>query len=481
MGNVVRVVAAALLVAVTAVPFGSHVARAGTPARLASPEIFGWLPYWRTNPQIDYGAITTIAYFGLPARADGRLARTTAAGKPTTQYKRWIGAGMTNVIANAHAAGGRVVLTVSRFAWDSAGIATTEALLSSAPARATLVGEIVSEITSRGADGVNVDFEPILASQRDNFAAFVRELRAGLDAADSRYQLTIASSLFDETAGFEMLDELVDEGAADAVIVMAYTSRVGPAAGGIAPMDSPTTYHLTDYVPAYLASIDANKLVVAFPWYGREGPTRAGTAHALWRTNTALYGGQRNVAYTNAVAQAVAHGRRYSPVEQSAWTAYRTRLCTGCRLTWKQVYYDDADTLSSKIDWAMSLGVAGTGVWALGNDGNRPELWKMLRVKFRGLIDSAAPTGSFAVQSSAAPCGTSQRRLTFALDDGANGSGPVFIRVSGKPDAAGGVLTTGMMFPYATQLCWSPGSWSNVYVQWRDVAGNWSAVSSAPL
>jgi len=31
--------------------------------RLDSPEIFGYLPYWDLNAQIDYGAITTIAYF----------------------------------------------------------------------------------------------------------------------------------------------------------------------------------------------------------------------------------------------------------------------------------------------------------------------------------------------------------------------------------------------------------------------------------
>src|SRR5687767_4230856 len=41
--------------------------------RIGSPEIFGYLPYWDLDATIDYGAITTVAYFGLQARSDGTL------------------------------------------------------------------------------------------------------------------------------------------------------------------------------------------------------------------------------------------------------------------------------------------------------------------------------------------------------------------------------------------------------------------------
>ena len=44
--------------------------------RLGSPEIFGYLPNWDLDANIDYGAITTVAYFGLAAGVDGQLVRT---------------------------------------------------------------------------------------------------------------------------------------------------------------------------------------------------------------------------------------------------------------------------------------------------------------------------------------------------------------------------------------------------------------------
>ena len=46
--------------------------------RLASPEIFGYLPYWDLNAQIDYGAITTIAYFGLEHEPTATSSSATA-------------------------------------------------------------------------------------------------------------------------------------------------------------------------------------------------------------------------------------------------------------------------------------------------------------------------------------------------------------------------------------------------------------------
>ena len=47
------------------------------------PEIFGYVPYWDLDATIDYGAITTVAYFGLQARSDGRLAPDSL-GQPCT-------------------------------------------------------------------------------------------------------------------------------------------------------------------------------------------------------------------------------------------------------------------------------------------------------------------------------------------------------------------------------------------------------------
>ena len=79
----------------------------------------------------------------------------------------------------AHARGVKVVPTVTFMSWNGDYSALTT-LLTSPANRARLVGEIIGIIRGRGADGVNVDFEPVPSSLRTQFTTFIRELKAGL-------------------------------------------------------------------------------------------------------------------------------------------------------------------------------------------------------------------------------------------------------------------------------------------------------------
>ena len=68
---------------------------------------------------------------------------------------------------------------------------STIELLKDARARAALVRDIMATITERGADGVNLDFEPLPRVVRKQFTALVRELRAAMNAVDPTLQLTL--------------------------------------------------------------------------------------------------------------------------------------------------------------------------------------------------------------------------------------------------------------------------------------------------
>ena len=462
------------------------------PVRLASPEILGYLPYWDLTAQIDYGAITTIAYFGLGADADGHLDRYAAGGGLTTEYSRWLGSRVQSAIGQAHGAGDRFVLTVERMAWSDSGAAATRALLSDPNARATLVADIVGEISSRGIDGVSLDFEPILSDQRDNFAAFLGELRVGLDAVNPAYQLTFAATGSQPAKTYDMFGAVTAAGNADAVIIMGYPLRGIDAnrAGGLAPMYSPYSYDLKEIVAAYLADVTADKLILALPWYGRDWPTQTDDLNAWVQPDPTLYDRPRNIGYVNSLNLAIANGRRYDPSEQSAWTAYRTRFCLDCPETWSEAYYEDVDALAYKYDWAVNTkGLRGVGIFALGYDDTQPEMWQLLRVKFRGLTDVQPPTGSFALAANDHMCTAPRVRLGFQLSDGADGSGAVYIRLSNQAaTGSDGLLSAGRTYPATTEIPWlvddpatggsrTTGS-HTVYAQWRDVAGNWSPVSS---
>ena len=202
-----------------------------------------------------------------------------------------------------------------------------------------------------------------------------------------------------------------------------------------------------------------------------------------------------NVAdYDAAVAQAIESGREYQPGQESAWTAYVAQDCSDCPATWRQLWYDDPDSFGAKVDVALESGLAGVGIWALGFDGERPELWSALRQRLVPGVDDSPPNGSASLDTTVA--GGDQRSgltvvegsapiLTFASDE-QDGSGLAFVRVSLQPDLAeDGTLAVGRTFPASRSVTVplgdpaiggseDPGQ-RDIHIQWRDVAGNWSA------
>ncbi len=91
-----------------------------------------------------------------------------------------VGVGRVTAVMNAaHARGVKVVPTVT-FMTSNGDYGPLTTLLNTPAHRGRLVGEITSLIRDRGADGVNIDFEPVPASLRSQMTSFIRELKAGL-------------------------------------------------------------------------------------------------------------------------------------------------------------------------------------------------------------------------------------------------------------------------------------------------------------
>ncbi|MGZ6295752.1 MAG: cell wall-binding repeat-containing protein [Candidatus Limnocylindrales bacterium] len=346
-------------------------------------EVFGFLPYWELSDsalRLDDKALSTIAYFGVGADRSGHLVRTDPDGSASVGWGGWASSLLTGVINTAHANGTRVVLTVQRFAWTSGQVADTNALLGNATARQTLANEIAAAVKARGSDGVNLDFEPIPNGQAANFVAFVRLVRGALNARGSGYQLT-----FDATGSIGNYDvaNLTAAGAADAVLIMGYDYRgsASAKAGSIDPLSGPT-YDLTDTVNAYLARTSASKIILGVPYYGRAWSTASDAPNAITLPQNSSNGYSSSATYAQAASLASTNGRRWDSVEQSPWTAYRRSNCTGCATVWRELYYDDTSSLGQRYDLVNRKGLRGAGIWALGYDGTRPELYALLKSKF---------------------------------------------------------------------------------------------------
>ena len=276
---------------------------------------------------------------------------------------------MTKVIDAAHQQGARVALTVQSFAWTTAQASTQAALLGSATTRQNLARQVAAAVTGRGADGVNLDFEPIVSGYSDEFTAFVRLLRSTLGPG---YEIT-----FDTTGyiGNYPIADATASGGADAVFVMGYDYRLASSsyAGSIAPLGGPA-YDVTDTVDAYLDRIGPGKIILGVPYYGRAWSTSTTTLDAKVSGSCA----SAAVFYADAMPYLEQNGRRYDPIEQVAWTVYQRSGCSGYR----ELYLDDAQALKAKYDLINARGLRGVGIWALGYDGTRPELYQALADKF---------------------------------------------------------------------------------------------------
>ena len=355
-------------------------------------QVFGFLPYWElsdSSTRLDYQLLSTVAYFGVGADADGDLRKRDRDGSISVGWAGWTSSRMTSVIRAAHKRRTRVVLTVQSFAWTSSQADTQSALLGSAAARQRLARQIAAAVRDRGADGVNLDFEPLVSGRADEFVALVRSVRAALDKVHKGYQVT-----FDTTGsiGNYPIEAATAPGGADAIFIMGYDYRTASAssAGSIAPLGGPG-YDLVDTILAFTDRVSPSKLILGLPYYGRAWSTTSNKPRAATRTG-AKYGWSSSVTYANAVALAKKHHRRYDRRDASAWFAYKRRNCTatyGCVTTWREVYYDDVQSLRAKYDTINRYGLRGAGIWALGYEDARPELAKVIVAKF--LHDTTPP------------------------------------------------------------------------------------------
>ncbi|MCU0505454.1 MAG: glycosyl hydrolase family 18 protein, partial [Chloroflexi bacterium] len=370
-------------------------------------EVYGFLPYWELvdpDRRLDHASLSTIAYFSVAAAANGSLVTKDPDGSPTSGWGGWTSQAMTEVIDAAHAAGVRVDFTVTLFAWTSTQRKTQAALLGSASARSRLVSTLVSTVVGRGVDGVNLDIEPLVAGYEEELVSLVRELRGALDAAGPGRRITVDVLGSPENYPHE---DLVAPGAADAIFIMGYDYRGSGAgyAGSISPLTG-DAYDLTETVARYRARVPASKIILGIPYYGRAWSTVSDALRAKTQTG-ATYGYSATAEYALAAELAEEDGRRWDDEEQVPWTAYRRTVCDTCTETWRQLYYDDAESLRRKYALADANDLAGVGIWALGYDGTRPELAAVLREVFGGPptppTDSIPPRVSLAALPPDAP------------------------------------------------------------------------------
>ena len=437
-------------------------------------QVFGFLPYWMLSASdlqwMRYDLVSTIAYFGVAANSNGTLNQTGST------WGGWTSSAMTSVTNAAHARGDRVVLTVTMMAWDSASASAQATLLQNATYRSRLVSNIVATVKARNADGVNLDFEPLASSLRSYYTAFVRQLKAALVAAGSRYSyLTVCTTAGAATwaTGYDVT-ALTASGAADAIFVMGYDySWSGSSrAGGVAPMSSSYMLDVNDSVNDFLSLTSGAKLIWGVPYYGRTWNTTSTALNAA--TVSGASGSSKAYYYTGAKSLAAHYGRRWDSVGAVPWFAYYDSTAK----SYIEGYYDDTTSLGVKYDMINRRAIGGVGMWHLLMDGGVSDLWNLIANKFQ--TDKVPPSGG--ITSLPPVTDAYATRVSWRAIDVGSGLASYTVQVRDRASTTWSSWLTNTTAAYATYA----GAIGHSYefrVSARDKLGNtqpWVAAMASP-
>lgn len=334
----------------------------------------GYYPGWEQASMpasnVDFTALTHIIHFSLVPNSNGTL--NSSANGITS-------ANSTDVISRAHAAGTKVIICVGGASSESAFQAA-----SSSANLATFINNLTNFVATRGYDGVDIDWEPLPASDAQQFTNLVNGLRSALNGFPQHELLTVAAGAYppygdpptSEYAMFAMLQSQLDQ-----INIMTYDLS-GPYGGWVTWFNSPiydggyrfpSTSTLVPSVDGTVGNFIANgvspaKLGIGIAFYGYIWAGGSGTPT----------GGvtQPRQSWTNAPTvstptyNAIMSGYYQSNFyhwDTSAQAAYLS-ITNASIANDMFISYDDQRTCQSKVSYARNRGLGGVMIWEIAQD-----------------------------------------------------------------------------------------------------------------
>lgn len=222
-------------------------------------------------------------------------------------------------------------------------------MLTNETAKETLIGELLVLVEEKGYAGVDVDFEYILAEDRDLFTSFVGELRQRMNERGYTVSVALAPKTSADQQGllYEGKDYRGLGEAANEVLLMAYEwgYTYGPAMA-VAPLNK-----VRQVVEYALTEIAPEKINLGIPNYGYDwiNPFVRGESKAVTIGNVEAV----QIAIENdAVIQ-------FDETAQSPYFLYTREEQE------HEVWFEDARSMRAKFALVEEYGLKGIGVWQI--------------------------------------------------------------------------------------------------------------------
>ncbi|MDO8552048.1 MAG: glycosyl hydrolase family 18 protein [bacterium] len=405
---------------------------AGTNALTTSPkvEVSGWIPYWRTatgtaDAMQHLDVFTEINPFVYTVKLDGTLYDAGKMGE-----EPWL--------SLQKAAQAKKIRYIPTVMWSNAE--AMHRILSKQKTRIALEDEITALVKEKGFDGIDIDFEGKKAETKTYFSTFLKGLyqRMGkkwvMCTIESR--TPIADRYFGVTppkdAGIYSNDFVAINKYCDRVRIMAYDQQgIDLALADKHKSELYAPVADTEWVEKTMKfiakTISKKKLVIGVPTYGYEYDV---TAYAdgyvydlLWSFNPGYalpiakaYGlspvrsstGELNFSYTptSTIASLPPPEASTTPVmisadetsasglppseasttpmtaltlgNEAAKFALYIASSTNTHLTFRSMWWSDAEAIKRKIELAKKLGVRGIAIFKI-DGGEDPGIWNVLK------------------------------------------------------------------------------------------------------
>lgn len=338
-----------------------------------SSAVFGYLPDWEYPTErslIQYDLLTHIACFDFQADAFGNLIYPNS----------WP---WTDVINQAHSNGVKVVMCVTNFTGSQ-----ITSIISVQTNKQNLFTSIKNIIRQYSLDGVNIDFEGLVKSDRGSaINSFMAELTDTVHAHWPEKEVSFAGPVIN-WGGWDLLGLAK---ACDYIFVMGYdfNGKWSTAAGPTSPLTG-GTYNLTSALTStsfgYGAVIPSysQKLILGVPYFGNRWQVSSNSPYAKVVKHVS------STFFRSEIDSSKTYGQKWDNFSRTPWYSHQQDTL------WVQDWFDTDSSISLKYDLAASNNLKGVGMWALGQDGSRQELWNLLRKRVIAGVNNgsnSAPAG----------------------------------------------------------------------------------------
>ncbi len=338
-----------------------------------STTVFGYLPDWEyvggSYKYLRYDLLTHIACFDFSTNKDGYI--SNPAGWP------W-----TDLINKAHSNGVKVILTLVNFKKDE-----IRNILTNSTAKENVIKNTLAKLKAYKLDGVNVDFEGLYSADKTSrLESFLKALTDSVHAHFPNGEVSFAAPAVNWSGTWDFPGLAAS---CDYLFIMGYDffGHFSSYSGPTAPLTG-GTYNITNTVVTQYASVVSThpeKLILGIPYFGEHYRTEGSEPNSRVKEFVS------SPRFRSSQAQAQIYGRLWSDKYKTPWYRWNDG-------TWNQVWYDDDVSLGLKYDLADSKKLKGIGMWALGYDGERQELWNLLDIRYgSGIIPAPNTPTDFRV------------------------------------------------------------------------------------